>query len=304
MQKSNLPPPRDFRDADGEVPLCPLCGVDSITNEVRPELKRFLGLTTPGEPSTRGRHVSRRWLLGRVAVFSIFVGRDGSLWSDREIQAAYDAMERMGRWIEREAIRHAAPVNIELVDTYFAVDDPREGEVELSSSLDPYETIIDEAESDLNDLAGASAAVKDLGFADLADLIGQMSRRAEADAVVWIIHVLRCGRSCVEEADRFGDRGVGVALCYAKDSTASGRLTGLPFVDPATLAHETLHLFGATDKYGTPVGSFPPRSVTSLDVMRLDETRLSRCRIDPLTAKEIGWPTAPNVAKRKRPRPE
>jgi hypothetical protein len=114
---------------------------------------------------------------------------------------------------------------------------------------------------------------------------------ADHDQTVWIVHHLRAGRSSAIEPDRFRYPGARVALCYARESTSSEPLVGLPFVDPVTLAHEILHLFGASDKYGTSLRSFPPGSVTSRDVMRLDETRLRRLRIDPLTSNEIGWST-------------
>ena len=66
--------------------------------------------------------------------------------------------------------------------------------------------------------------------------------------------------------------------------------TDLPTItDPVTIVHEVLHLFGASDKYGVPLRSFAPGSVTNRDVMRLDETSLLRVQIDPLTAREIGW---------------
>ncbi len=60
-------------------------------------------------------------------------------------------------------------------------------------------------------------------------------------------------------------------------------------MDPTTVAHELLHLFGATDKYGVALRSFRPGSVTSRDIMRLNHDLLSRMTIDPLTASEVGW---------------
>jgi hypothetical protein len=67
------------------------------------------------------------------------------------------------------------------------------------------------------------------------------------------------------------------------------------------LTHEFLHLFGASDKYGTPLATFPRQSVTSRDIMRLDHDRLSRLRIDALTAREIGWISSPMPRKENRP---
>ena len=140
-----------------------------------------------------------------------------------------------------------------------------------------------------------------LGFADLADLISQIDPRADHDLTVWFVHLLRAGRSSAVAADRFRYPGVGLALCYARESAASGPLVGIPYVDPATLAHEFLHLFGASDKYGTSLRSFPVRSVTGRDIMRLDHERLGALRIDPLTASEIGWTTPEAVRAENRP---
>ena len=73
--------------------------------------------------------------------------------------------------------------------------------------------------------------------------------------------------------------------------------------DPVTVVHELLHLFGATDKYGQALRSFVPGSVTSRDVMRLNEERLSRLRVDALTAFEVGWNSnSPDPKKTTAPR--
>ena len=74
---------------------------------------------------------------------------------------------------------------------------------------------------------------------------------------------------------------IGVVNALASESMAGW--------NNVVVAHELLHTVGATDKYAVPLRSFPPRSVTHREVMRLDETSLLRLRIDPLTAEEIGW---------------
>ena len=63
----------------------------------------------------------------------------------------------MGRWVEREAARWGAPVNLEVVDTVFRGDDPRAETVELTVSLDPFENVIDEADADVRGIASAAA---------------------------------------------------------------------------------------------------------------------------------------------------
>ncbi len=295
------PPTIDAEPADGLVPLVSLPGVEGVANEVDPSIKLFHRLT-PAPSVARSRESRpRHRLLGRVGLFSIFVGRDGHNWSDQEVVEAFDSMARMGRWLEREAIRWGAPVNLEIVDTCIRADDPEPETVELTLSLDPFENDIDEADADVRGIASASRSVARLGFADLADLIARVDPRADHDLTVWFVHLLRAGRSNAVADDRFRYPGVGLALCFARESAASGPLVGLPYVDPVTLAHEFLHLFGATDKYGTSLRSFPDRSVTARDIMRLDHERLGRLRVDGLTATEIGW--APPGAVRAENRP-
>ena len=283
----------DERPADGIVPLVGLLpGVEGIGNESAPAIRACRRMTPIPEIMRRRPLAARRPLRGRVGLFSIFIGRDGSSWSDREVAQAFESLERMGLWLEREAGRWGAPVNLELIDTYFLADDPEPETVELTVTLDPYESVIDEADADIRGIASASRAVARLGFADLADLISRVDPRADHDLTVWFVHLLRAGRSSAVAPDRFQFPGVGVTLCYARESSYSEPLVGLPYVDPVTLAHEFLHLFGASDKYGTALSSFPPRSVTSRDVMRLDRSRLNQLRVDPLSGSEIGWTTS------------
>lgn len=293
--------PIDARPPDGDVPLVTLSGVVAEANEVDPGIGVFRRLDPVSAPGRVRRATPRRPLLGRVGLFSIFIGRDGSSWSDQEIVEAFDSLERMGRWIEREATRWGVPVNLERVATYFRGDDLESETVELTSALDPFENVIDEADADVRAIGSASRAVSGLGFPDLVALMAQVDPRADHDLTVWFVHLLRAGRSGAIEPERFGSPGPGLALCYARESASSGPLVGLPYVDPVTLAHEFLHLFGASDKYGTSLRSFPAGSVTSRDIMRLDHERLSGLRIDPLTAAEIGWAQrghAPGAGKR------
>ena len=293
--------PTDDRPADGLVPVVVLPGVEGIANEADPSTRAFQRMTPIAEVSRRRSFATRRPLRGRVGLFSIFVGRDGSSWSDREVAEAFESLARMGRWLEGEAGRWSAPVNLELIGTYFRGDDSEAETVELAVALDPYENVIDEADADIRGIASASRAAAGLGFADLADLIARVDPRADHDLTVWFVHLLRAGRSSAVAPARFQFPGVGLALCYARESSSSEPLVGLPYVDPVTLAHEFLHLFGASDKYGTSIASFPPRSVTSRDVMRLDRTRLSQLRVDPLTATELGWASPASSGAGNRP---
>jgi hypothetical protein len=280
----------DERLADGVVPIVLLPELNGTPNEIRPELMacRARDSLGPTPSSAKSRPIGRP-LKGRLGVFTLFVGRDGGKWDDREVAEAFNALERMGRWLEREAIRWKIPLNVELIGTYFVADDPTEEDVEIAESLDPFETVLDERSADAKGIASASRAAAQLGYNDLAELILDVDPRADHDATLWIVNLLRAGRSSAVMPEDYGFPNVGIVLCYAGESPFSEALVGLPFVDPSTLVHEALHLFGATDKYGTSLKSFAGQQVTSHDVMRLGKSRLRELRIDPLTAAEIGW---------------
>ncbi len=80
-----------------------------------------------------------------------------------------------------------------------------------------------------------------------------------------------------------------LAVIHAAETDLPGPLLGPPSVDPATIAHELLHLFGASDKYGRSLKDYAPGSVTPREIMRLTESRLARLQVDPLTASELLW---------------
>jgi hypothetical protein len=85
--------PADTRPPDGIVGLIPVEGVLSEPNEDRPRLGAFRALEArSGSHPPPGPGMPR--LLGRVAVFSLFIGRDGRPWSDAEIVRAHATIER------------------------------------------------------------------------------------------------------------------------------------------------------------------------------------------------------------------
>jgi len=129
-----------------------------------------------------------------------------------------------------------------------------------------------------------------LGFHDLGDFMARIAPMVEADSFVWVVHMRSAGRSFVVPESEIGMSGVSLAVCYAREEDFPAKLLGRVHSDPSTFAHELLHLFGASDKYGVPLSSFPKGSVTRHEIMRLDEDRISQLRVDSLTASELGWP--------------
>jgi hypothetical protein len=286
-------PPGDNRPADGMVGITPMSGVQGEPNPVDPRFQRFV-TREPGGTQTRAIGDAAGTgapppLLGRIVLISVFLGRDGRSWSDTEIAQAHAALLRAGAWLEREAIRWSAPVNLDLAGTYFVADDHASQDVEIAFSplgeiMQPFET-----HAVTKALTSASRAAASLGFADAVALIADVNPRVAADARVWLLHPRQAGHSLAVPRDETELAGVSLAVCYAREANFPEPLDRPPFTDPVTIVHELLHLFGARDKYGVSLRSFPPRSVTSREIMRLDESSLARSRIDPLTTREIGW---------------
>lgn len=282
---------RDNSPADGVVEVIPVLDTMGEPNPFDARFRRFIAIE-PTEHVTRTGRSSRAMptLLGRVAFASLFLGRDGKDWSDQEIARTMEALIRAGEWIEREAMRLGAAVNIGVADLYFAaIDTVREDSIEIAVLPEGDGEGLYDADAEVRLVASASRAAATLGFRDVADLAGSVARRIDADTVVWLIHPRSSGRSFVVPESDTGMRGVSLAICYAREDDFPGPLIGPPYADPSTFAHEVLHLFGASDKYGTPLSSFPKGSVTHSDIMRLDVSKLSKLRIDPMTASEIGW---------------
>jgi hypothetical protein len=284
-------PPPGARLADGVVDLLPIAGSEGEANPVSPRFRRFERLREiPGEPGRVDRlPADGPALLGRVALISVFVGRDGSGWSDDEIARGLGAVERAGLWIERQAKLRAVPVNLGLADVYFRVQDDEVDAVEVAFGAEGDDVGPMEAHASTKAVILASRAAAALGFADVVDLVGKVGPRVIADARVWLFHVRRSGRSLAIPALESEIPGVGLALCYSREASFPEPLKQPARVDPVTVAHELLHLFGASDKYGVARESFSPGSVSHRDIMRLNQDRLDRMAIDPLTASEIGW---------------
>ena len=291
VRSFRAPAPRWTDPADGRVEWAAVAGARGEPDPVDPRRRRFAGFDAA--PGRRAPSAAPAGLLGRVVVASLFVGRDGSSWGDREVAGAHRSLIRAGEWIEREAIRWGAAVNVAVVEVDFVADDPIDEEVTISVVDEGAHSSMFQADASTRALASASRAASAIGVRDFATLADEMAARVEADSVVWLIHLRRAGRSHVVETAEAPTLDLRVAVCYAREAGFPEPLTGPPYPDPITFVHEMLHLFGARDKYGRSLGDFPPKSVTSRDVMRLDVESLARLRVDPLTASEIGWAGRP-----------
>jgi hypothetical protein len=239
---------------------------------------------------------------------SLFVGCDGRTWSESEIAGRLKALLVAARWLVRQAAHWRAPVRLGVCDTYFAVDDSSAEPIEIGFSAANDEIVPVEVHAEYHALVLMSRCAKLLGVHDGVELVEQMSARMPNTHIAWLVHLRRAGQSLAIPLDLSALPGVALAVCHAREANFTRPVARIPVADPVTFAHELLHLFGASDKYGVPLRRFPRGSVTDQDVMRLDRNRLPQLRIDPLTAEEIGWngnepgedPQPAEIATRKK----
>jgi hypothetical protein len=285
--------PRTSRPADGLVDLATVRGVRKESNAHDPRFGRFVALDpgSPENPSDRpaADDSNDPPLLGRVVLCSLYIGLDGRSWTVEEVARSQEALVRAGAWVETEAMRWGAAVNVEIADTYFVADDLEPDDVIVGFGPEGDDVGPLEEAAGLKAMLTATRAAVRLGFHDAADLMRTIEERVGADATVWLLHLRRAGRSLAPTRADSTLPGVRLAVCYCRESSFPEALDGPARTDPVTVVHELLHLFGATDKYGRSLHEFEPRSVSSREVMRLSETRLSRLRVDLQTAREIGW---------------
>lgn len=290
-QSASTPIVRDDQPADGVVDFVVLASSRGVPNSADPRIARFVGLdsliaTGPSSPSSRARDGLR----GRLTLLSIFLGRDGTAWTDNEIAQAHRFLAKAGEWIEREAQAWSVPLKVAIPMTYFATtDDEPRALLALVMAHEEYRSGLFHPEETSRVLAACSAWAQQIAYRDLAEFHEEIVRRVETDHLLWLIHSRSSGRSEWVDGSETGLGGLGVAVCYAREADAPGPLPDRPYLDPVTVVHELLHAFGASDKYGTSLRRFEPADVSDRDIMRLDSERLSQVRIDPLTAREIGW---------------
>jgi hypothetical protein len=237
-------------------------------------------------------------LRGRVVLVSYFLGRDNHTWTDAEIAEAHGFLWRAAAWVEREAARWHAPVNVALANAYLASTDaaPRSEAILEVRELAHKELLLDPKETTAVVAAMRRGVEPEFG-SSLEHVAAEFARRLDCDHVVWMVHSRSAGGSQWLNERLTGLDGMPFALCYAQEAEYNTVLESQPFANPITIVHELLHAFGATDHYGISAKRFGRRQVTAGDVMLLhDDRRLSQLRIDPLTAEEIGW-----VAKHQRP---
>jgi hypothetical protein len=278
------------------IPITPLEGVASTPNLRDPRFHHYLGTPSSSDESSeptqihanpRGRRSPD--LVGRWAVVSLFVGCDGRPWAESEIAERMSALRTSCQWIAKEADRWEADLDLSLCATYFTAMDDDNQPVGVGFALEGHEVGPVEWDALTRTLILASRCARQIGFHDAAEMTERIGEKLGDARAIWIVHPRKAGRSIAIPLEISELPGVSLALCYAQSASFPESIVRVPRASAATFAHEILHLFGASDKYGRFLDEFPPGTVTPAEIMRLDRTRLDQLRVDPLTAAEIGW---------------
>ena len=299
MASAAVPPSRpklDSNRAASTVSIVPLSRVQKVANFRDRRFQRFENRRELPEIEPSMLQVSARdagcqpaELIGNWVMVSLFVGCDGRPWSESEIAARLVSLLHAGRWVAREASRYSTPLALGVCDTYFAVEDDSTDPIEIGFAAEGNDVGPAEADQATRALIVMSRGARQLGFYDATDMVEKIAARLPSSRCAWFLHIRRGGRSLAVPHDLTELQGVSLAVCYALEASFTEPVVKVPGPDPVTFVHELLHLFGASDKYGVPLSAFTPGAVTAYDVMRLDQTRLARLRVDRLTAVEIGW---------------
>ena len=105
------------------------------------------------------------------------------------------SLTRAGEWVEREAIRYRAAVNVSVANTYFVFDDDSPDEVAVGFGWEGSDVGPLEQNATEKALIALSRAADDLRFRDAVALLPPVNSRLRADSSVWFMHHRRAGRS-------------------------------------------------------------------------------------------------------------
>lgn len=221
-----------------------------------------------------------RALSGQRPVVLFFMDDDESSWTEAEISTFwYNTVIPGLDYLEARAADHG--VFLDFLPGYYA-----NGVAGVTLKYNGY---ID------NDLMDGtyntdllSTAATCLGYASEEALNEGMKQYYGTDEVIMLVLVDKPGRSfCLN--DQFDDgytfmEHCVVYSCY--DSTGGATV-------PATIAHETLHLYGAEDYYD-PYGQYPNRltlaqKIYPSDIMLTVYYEIEYNTLGPFTAYTVGW---------------
>lgn len=223
---------------------------------------------------------SCRKLSGQRPVVLFFMDDYESSWTEEEISTFwYDSIIPGLDFLEARAAEYS--VGLDFTPGYYANG--------VSGVNLRYNGYID---SDLMDGTYntdlLSVAATCLGYSSVEQLNEGMKQHYGTDEVIMLVLVDKPGRSfCLNDSSDDGYTYIEHCVVYSRYDSSSGPTCA------GTIAHETLHLFGAEDYYD-PYGVYPNRltmanKVYPYDIMLAVYYDISYSTLGDFTAFSVGW---------------
>jgi len=237
------------------------------------------------------------FLKERVVVYSVFVDVNSvHPWSLYDINSTTDSIKRAVEWIESQATSAGVKLDID------AVSHKHGNKFSLRESSNPnlqleLEDVYGERRKNLRNLTNWSDDIsKRCGryfkerkadkvatpnrANDLERFVAALRSKYETDNVVLLFHI-----------NGYYERMSSAAFWTGHTERVEYGI--VTYKNPAVIAHEVLHIFGAEDLYPHPENSsFNFNAIAErypYEIMRATYPDISKLRISPITKYLIGW---------------
>lgn len=222
---------------------------------------------------------SAKTLCGRIFVLSVFVAPHHNPWRVADIERQKQKVFEAERWLRMQALRYGK--DVEFVNAAFGAD---------GSFLDDD---IPVGGHTRNSYYYAGNILRKMGFSDPQDFVRWTRCKAGCPQCLTIVFPNTCGRSFASPVSRrlhshnpvrYNLEG---CIVYRKDDEGCTHET-----NPATVAHEMLHLFGAWDLYELDSGDRNRADKTALmfpnSIMLRTHCDIWQLQIDEINAWLVG----------------
>lgn len=232
----------------------------------------------------RGRYDSGTCyqLEGDIFAVAIFLDDDVSGWPEEKVLTYLDQLVKPGlKFIEDNAALWDVSLKIDV--GYYATYGHPDRPVKYSGVIDPHNG----TDYTRDILEQASVAI---GFESKEDMHRRLQDYSGSDQIIYIVMLNKGGRSysfSFNHADNTTGENRINAMEYAMIYTGFTDDSGDTASD--TIAHETLHMFGARDYYMPQGRTALARSLYPKDIMLCDMPDLEFFDLGEVTAYSVGW---------------
>ncbi len=239
-------------------------------------------------------------LIGKVVLYAIFVDTKGTqAWTNYDIQSTLDSIETAKEWIENRAFENGIPLNIEVQyhqnKKIIPIANNFPNKTLYGTLFSPVASVgigkLDRWADRIAKTAGltlpadSSTIVKTKNnLSDRERLIARLRDINQTDNVVLMYFI-----------NNYYTDEISVTLHSA--SSANIEYSIVSFKNPAVIAHEFLHIFGALDLYISPFDTkrkAKRKKATAMklypnEVMAFAYRNIDSLNISPFTQYLIGW---------------